>query len=313
MGVREKGQVIMRIVKVLNNSLVLALDDNSEEVILFGKGIGYKKAIGYQLDQKEIEKIFVLRDRSVMRDIIRLASEIGVEYFEVSKAVITYAQEKYHMCLMDHIYLSLTDHIAFTVRRAREQMELPNFYSLNLRRFNPNEYDVGVYAVSKIQEQFQVTLSEGEIANIAFHFINAQKKTALEEETRRIEAIVKGILNIIKYRFQIQEWDEGLSYTRIVTHLRLFVQRLLREQMVEKDEADYLYEEIARHCQEEHECVKQIDRYIQEECHQPITHQEELYLTIHIYQLLREREQTRKKKEGDKEDGDAGGISGREI
>ena len=35
----------MQVVKVLNNSLVLAVNENGEEVILMGKGIGYKKYI----------------------------------------------------------------------------------------------------------------------------------------------------------------------------------------------------------------------------------------------------------------------------
>lgn len=279
----------MRVIKILNNSLIMALDENSQEVILFGKGIGYKKSIGYQLKQSEIEKIFVLRDRNVVKDIIRLASEIGEEYFELSKQVISYAVEQYQMCLMDHIYLSLTDHIAFAVKRAREHIDIPNFYTLNLRRFNPDEYEVGVYAVSQIQDRFQVSLPEGEIANIAFHFINAQKKAAVEEEKRQIDEIVKGILSIIKYQFQIKDWEEGFSYTRIVTHLRLFVQRLLREQMIEESTKDYLYEDIVRHCPGEYECVKKIDRFIQNKFNQSITYQEELYLTIHIHQLLREK------------------------
>ena len=40
----------MQVVKVLNNSLVLAVNENGEEVILMGKGIGYKKSIGEKID-----------------------------------------------------------------------------------------------------------------------------------------------------------------------------------------------------------------------------------------------------------------------
>ena len=38
----------MRVIKVLNNSLVLALNDQGQETILMGKGIGYHKSIGYR-------------------------------------------------------------------------------------------------------------------------------------------------------------------------------------------------------------------------------------------------------------------------
>ena len=53
----------MRVIKVLNNSLVLALNDEGQEIILMGKGIGFQKTIGYKLSPKEIDKVFVLKDR----------------------------------------------------------------------------------------------------------------------------------------------------------------------------------------------------------------------------------------------------------
>lgn len=63
----------MQVVKVLNNSLVLAVNENGEEVILTGKGIGYKKSIGEKIISSQIEKIFELKDKKLKRDMIRLA------------------------------------------------------------------------------------------------------------------------------------------------------------------------------------------------------------------------------------------------
>ncbi len=94
----------MRVVKVLNNSLVLALDAQGRETILMGKGIGYQKSIGYQFRENEIEKVFVLQDREVSKNIIRLAAETDAVYFEMAKNVIDYAIETFGMELMDHIY-----------------------------------------------------------------------------------------------------------------------------------------------------------------------------------------------------------------
>ena len=53
----------MKVIKVLSNSLLMALDDYGQEVILLGKGIGYKRAIGTKLKKSDVEKIYVLRDR----------------------------------------------------------------------------------------------------------------------------------------------------------------------------------------------------------------------------------------------------------
>lgn len=55
----------MYITKVLNNSLLLAKDDNDEEIILMGKGIGHNYKAGSELNEKDIEKIFVLHDENI--------------------------------------------------------------------------------------------------------------------------------------------------------------------------------------------------------------------------------------------------------
>lgn len=75
----------MQVVKVLNNSLVLVLNDMGQEVILMGKGIGYNKSVGYRMKESEIEKIFILKDKDISKNIIQLASEIDSQYFELAE------------------------------------------------------------------------------------------------------------------------------------------------------------------------------------------------------------------------------------
>lgn len=75
----------MKVIKVLSNSLLMALDDYGQEAILLGKGIGYKKSIGTKLLKSDVEKIFVLRERAVVRDIIRLASEVSENFLPLQK------------------------------------------------------------------------------------------------------------------------------------------------------------------------------------------------------------------------------------
>ena len=70
------------------------------------------------------------------------------------------------MKLMDHIYLSLTDHLSFAARRIRDGIVLQNFYTLEMRKFNPNEFQVGEYAVRLMSGQLgmEVPMDEAEIS-----------------------------------------------------------------------------------------------------------------------------------------------------
>ncbi|MCC0751821.1 PRD domain-containing protein [Clostridioides sp. ZZV13-5731] len=277
----------MYITKVLNNSLLLAKDDNDEEIILMGKGIGHNYKIGSELNKEDIEKTFVLHDENIKKSIIQLASEIDAEYFGIAQMIISYGIEKYNLKLMNHIYLALTDHIAFAVRRFKEGIMIENYYLFEIKEFNPKEYDIGKYAITVFKEVLGLELPEEEIGNIAGHFINAQQDNPYSDRNKRSAKIVNVILQIIHYHFSIVYSKESFYYMRFVMHLKAFSQRFLSNEP-SKEKIDFIYNQVRKNCKEEYECVKKIGAYIYKEYSRELPRQEELYLMIHIHKILGE-------------------------
>lgn len=277
----------MKVIKVLNNSLVLALDSEGQQVILAGKGIGFHKATGNVIEDREIEKVFVLKDRQLSRNIIRLAADTDAVYFELAKELIDRGKSLYHMKLMDNLYLSLTDHLSYAVSRVREGISFQNFYGPELSRFNPNEYEIGLFALKLVKERCGVELPEDEAGNIAMHFINAQQDNPYSYQNKTIRETVHDILNIIRYTFHIAAFDkESTGYARCVTHLRLFVQRMMNDQMLPNERDEALYHEIVDRCRPELQCTRRIDAYVSGKFGKHMTTQEEMFLVLHIHRVL---------------------------
>ncbi len=279
----------MRVIKVLNTSVVLALDNNGMEVVLMGKGIGFHKSIGTVLDDSDVEKVFILKDRSIAKNIIRLSAEIDADIFEVVKEAIDYAQEKHQMCLMEHIYLALTDHLAFAVQRVKTGIQLPELYPLEIRWRNPDEFNIALHTIELVKEKTGTELPEEEVANIAYHFINAQKEHPQNSNNLQIGRIVNSALDIVKYTFNVSYDKESISYSRFCTHLQAFAQRLILEQQASEDGMGFLYDEVAKTCPEELACAKKISQYVQMKFNKELSRQELLYLTIHIHRILEDR------------------------
>lgn len=279
----------MRVVKVLNNSLILALNDEGQEIILMGKGIGYNKSIGAHLDKKDIEKVFILKDREISKNMMRLVVDTDSIYFEIAKMVIDYALDTYQMGLVDHIYLALTDHLAFAAQRMKNGIQFQNFYTLDMKRFNPNEFDVGEYALKLMKEKADVDLPQDEVGNIAFHFITAQQHNPYSGKMTLINEVVADILDIVKYNFRLIYDEDSIAYSRFVTHLRLFVQRLISDKLLPQEKQELLFEQIISSLKVEHECVKKIEIYLKGRFKMTLTNQEIMYLTIHIHRILEER------------------------
>ncbi len=279
----------MQIVKVLNNSLVLALNDAGREIILMGKGIGFQKAAGYRLKKSEVEKVFVLQDRSVSRSIIRLASQVDSVFFDITKSIIDYAVDTYGMKLMDHIYLSLTDHLAYAVKRKKEGVVVPNFYAMELKRFNEHEFAVGEYALQTVREKTGIDLPEDEAANVAFHFINAQVDHPYNEKNLKISHITEEVLSIIRLNYHLTYNKESITYSRYVTHVRLFAQRLVSGQLLPDDaSSELLFAQINQVLQSELSCVEKVSLFTKQSEGIQLTNQEKMYLALHIHRVLEE-------------------------
>lgn len=279
---------MMRVVKVLNNSVLLAVEDGGGEVVLMGNGIGFRKSIGQILDDGECERVFVLRDRQINRNILQLAAQTDERIFELTRRIVDYAVSKYQMSLMDHIYLALTDHLAFAVKRQTEGLAVPGYYSAEVRRFNPREYDVGRYARQLVRDDLNVELPEDEITNIAFHFINAQRTRNESDDTRRMAEIVKGVLEIVKYYFGLNYNEDSISYGRFLTHVQAMAHRLVKNVPLKEDLTAFLFDQIVPICQTEYYCAGKVADFLEDAFHIELSRQETLYLTLHIHRILEE-------------------------
>ena len=74
----------MIIQKVINNNVVSTFDTNNHEVILMGKGIGFRKKAGDELDKTKIEKIFTL-DQREKSPFIQEVLAIIQEFYEIMR------------------------------------------------------------------------------------------------------------------------------------------------------------------------------------------------------------------------------------
>lgn len=62
----------MKIDKVYNNNVVLAKGDNEEEIIVMGRGLGFQKKSGDEIDSTLVEKTFVMQDNDIANELTRV-------------------------------------------------------------------------------------------------------------------------------------------------------------------------------------------------------------------------------------------------
>ena len=93
----------MLINKVLNNNVITIINENDEEAVVMGRGIAFQKKKGDEVDKDKIDKIFVLKNKSINEKLIALVKDIPVENLEIAEEVINYAEEELGTKLNENI------------------------------------------------------------------------------------------------------------------------------------------------------------------------------------------------------------------
>lgn len=272
----------MRVNKILNNNLVLSKNEDNEEIIIKGLGIGYHAKRGDKIDESLIEKIFCPKNHQNSIQMQQYLLSIPEEYFDfVQKFVDHVKEEAPNLRLNNSIYLSLSDHILGTVERFRNGISLKNVLLLDIQQLYKKEYEYGMKMVDEINRTFQTKLPVDEAGFIALHFVNAEEGQH-NTDNYKIAMIVNQVQEIVKNYFSDITFNESsLYYQRFLTHLKYFAQRYLHKEL-QYDEDENLFQLIQEQCREAYGCVKLIYLMMEEKYQYALSKEEMMYLSIHI-------------------------------
>ena len=275
----------LRIKKVINNNLLCVVDDRGNEMIVTGKGLGFKRKTGERIDPALVEKTYRMEKRSEQRKLRELVEQIPIEHLKLTEDMIEYIKTKISVPLNESLLITLTDHISFAIRRKLDGVEFSNPLEGAIMSYYPAEYALGKYCLRMIREQTHVDLNASESAFIAMHIVNAELNTSMSvmyDITQLIEAVVE----VVEYYYHRKFDPESLDFNRFIVHLRYFAQRLFEVQSVGADEYDPEFcEMIRRSCAQHYKCAQHIAEYIRNAYQKEVTDAEMIYLTIHLKRI----------------------------
>ncbi len=270
----------MIIEKVINNNIVSAYDETGREVVVMGRGLGFGVKAGAPINEAKIEKVFRIKSQSIAEQFKELLANMPLEHAQISNDIISYAKSKLKLKLNQSIYVTLTDHINFAIDRYSRGINLENALLWEIKRFYPQEYELGRYAVALIKERLQISLPDDEAGFIALHFVNAEYGTDISDAVH-FPNQMKDILDIVTNELGI-ELDEGtLHYERFITHVKFLLQRVYRKELLDNEEEE-LADMMRRKYPKEFECSRKIAEYIEKTVNCRLSGEEVMYLAIHI-------------------------------
>lgn len=275
----------MIIEKILNNNVVASIDPKTnKEVILMGSGIGFHKKIGQQVEEDKIQKTFVIDNKTLGNKIKKLINQIPDGIFELANEIITHAVKELDMKLDKQIYISLSDHIAFAIKRYKKNIALKNDLLSEIRRVHKKEFKIALWAVDFINSKLKIELPEDEAGFIALHFVNASYSGSTKE-TITSTKIIKDVLNIIRYFCSLEFDEDDLNYDRLLTHLKYFAKRVISNNQHKSSDENFI-EMVSKSYPHAYNCSLKIKEYIKMNYDYNVNGDELVYLTMHIQRVI---------------------------
>lgn len=266
--------------KVINNNIISAYEKSGAEVIVMERGIGFKKKQGEIVPADQISKIFRIKSRTLTEQFKELLANMPLERVRISDEIISHAKDHLKLKLNQSIYVTLTDHINFAIERVSQGIEPQNALLWEIKRFYPQEFQLGIYALELIHDRLGILLPEDEAGFIALHFVNAEYGTDIRDAVKFPDQM-QAIVDIVERDLGILLDESSLHYERFMTHIKFLIQRIYRKELLSSEDRE-LSLLMQRKYPREYQCSVKVAEYIMQATGSRLSEEEIMYLSVHI-------------------------------
>ncbi|NMN00233.1 transcription antiterminator BglG [Bifidobacterium sp. DSM 109958] len=277
----------MEILRVFNNNVVLAKDDDGGQVILTGRGLGFQTRPGRPVDPGKVVRKFVPSDG---RDPDHLAQMIADVPPEMIRSVVDAMKEAglgERELASTTLVLALADHVNGAIQRLAKGIEVTYPLVGEVRNLYPQEYARGQALLAAINKRLGgMRLPQGEETALAMHLVNAGFSTGDLSYTYTMTGVIQQMLDIIESSYGITLDQESVNVGRFITHLRyLFVRIHQRRQL--DDEPEPVVAAICEAYPDALKCARTIAAVLELRLSSDVTDDEIAYLALHVARVTK--------------------------
>ena len=277
---QEKTYTITR---VLNHNVVLVEEPGSkQEIVLFGKGIGFSTKPGNIIpahDQR-VEKRFRLENESHQKQYQTLLSQVDPAVVGIAEEIIALIATEITPQLNEHVHLALPDHIQFAIYRLNNGMEIVNPFLFEIQTLYTKEYALAKRAADMIKKAFALDIPDSEIGFLALHIHSAISYVPVKKAVQ-FTNIISELVNIIEQRTGKTIGRSTVDYVRLITHLRFAVERIRQQKSI----INPLLDRVKTTIPEAYELASELASYISSRLEVIVPEDEVGYMALHVYRL----------------------------
>lgn len=273
----------MKIKQILNNNIVIAADEDGREIIVDARGIGFHHKPGEEIDGGQYPEMRkYVQDSEEYKTVDRFFQDTDPELIEMAKELLGKESREKHRESPIPItaVMLLADHLNDAARRLQNGVYLRSALTNEIKAFYSTEFALSQSAGTVMLEKYGVVLNEDEFAFIAIHLINLNANNM--DETMKSIQIVDELVDIVRRVMNLELKINTYIYTRFITHLKYFAERIIRRSSTMSGYDSKLEEFLKENYKRSYSCALTIRKFILRKYDYEITNDEVIYLTLHL-------------------------------
>jgi transcriptional antiterminator len=213
------------------------MDDN-QEYLLIGKGIGFGKKVSERLEIPDDCTVYSLMEHTERGKALDLVKGIDPIFLEIAQEILKEGERVFGK-IDRSILFPMADHIAFAVKRIKNNEQISNPLTGDIQALFHMEYKTAECVKPILKERLQVDIDEHEIGYIALHI-----HSAIEDEnvalSMQIARTVRECIQLVENEIGMNIDVMSLSYNRLMNHVRYMVARAVRDEKLKLNMNDYM-------------------------------------------------------------------------
>lgn len=278
----------MKVLRVLNNNVVISRDGQGQEVILTGRGIGFRARPGQEVDPELIVRVFVpsdgrdpdhlaevfaMIDQDVLRGVVLALRAAGIEGRESTRPTLA---------------IAVADHVAGALERARKGQEIEYPLRAEVQTLYGTEYAQAERLLEEINLHVDPPLAAGEATALTLHLVNAGFASGDLSFTYTMTGVIQQLLAVIGERYGVDVSRSSMTAARFITHVRYMFVRIDQHRQLDGQEST-IGRSIRESYPEAVRTAEQLATIVQLRLGDRLTPDEVAYLALHVARMTMDR------------------------
>lgn len=277
----------MEILRVFNNNVVLARDDERGEVIVTGRGLGFQAKPGQLIEPSSVVKVFVPEDNRDPDNFGRIVAAIPPEHLLLADRALEVARRDLATPLHSTTVVALADHLSFAIKRVRQGVQIEYPLHAEIAHLYPDELAVAERVVGYVNGQIEPPLPAEEAVPIALHLVNAGFASGDLAYTYQMTGVFTQLFEVLEQQCGRPFHRDTVNAARFITHLRYFFVRARTGKQL-AGAVTPLATAIRTAFPEAMAAANRLQTVLELRLGMPLTDDEVTYLAIHVARLLDE-------------------------